>query len=307
MFKDELHGAFDGISPSPELLDRVSAMMSEEASKPRPAIRMTAAKYAGIAAALVIAAGASIAALRLGGGIGTAPMNSAASDSVSGGASAKSAETANADAEEERLLIIDEKNIISDDEANGGYDAGAGGAALFAAQEESVEQIAEDDTADEEAPAAMAAVAPDMEAADAESYDDTVIENAEEGDFSLFSVGTATVEGGGNAAAGADNDAMTDGYEPVLPMEANEAEETAGAAEASAKAMTFPDEYMIFKDGSALSPVWLAEHDTAEWAAAGVTKEDISGKYELLTAVPGLAEDIQAQLTEKLDSFLKTE
>ncbi len=301
MFKDDLHGAFDGISPSPELLDRVSAMMSEEASKPRPAIRMTAAKYAGIAAALVIAAGASIAALRLGGGIGTAPMNSAASDSVSGGADAAAA------AEEERLLIIDEKNIISDGEANGGYDAGAGGAALFAAQEESVEQIAEDDTADEAAPAAMAAVAPDMEAADAESYDDTVIEDAEEGDFSLFSVGTATVEGGADAAAGADNDAMTDGYEPVLPMEANETEETAGAAGASAKAMTFPDEYMIFKDGSALSPVWLAEHDTSEWAAAGVTKEDISGKYELLTAVPGLAEDIQAQLTEKLDSFLKTE
>ena len=50
MFKEQLHKSFDAISPSPELLDRISAMMSEEAAHPKPSIKMTAVKYGGIAA-----------------------------------------------------------------------------------------------------------------------------------------------------------------------------------------------------------------------------------------------------------------
>ena len=60
MFKEQLHTSFDAIRPSPELLDRISAMMNEEVSKKRPPIRMTAVKYGGIAAALAIAAGGTL-------------------------------------------------------------------------------------------------------------------------------------------------------------------------------------------------------------------------------------------------------
>jgi hypothetical protein len=57
MFKEQLQDSFNRISPSPELLDRISAMMSEEVSRPKPAIKMTAVKYGGIAAAIALAAG----------------------------------------------------------------------------------------------------------------------------------------------------------------------------------------------------------------------------------------------------------
>ncbi|MBR5090253.1 MAG: hypothetical protein IK093_12565 [Ruminiclostridium sp.] len=64
MYREQLHESFDRISPSPELLDRVSAMMREEAGRRKPPIRMQAVKYGGIAAALVIAAGATFAAVQ---------------------------------------------------------------------------------------------------------------------------------------------------------------------------------------------------------------------------------------------------
>lgn len=60
MFKEQLHTSFDSIKPSPELLDRISAMMSEEASKKKPPIRMNVVKYGGIAAALCVAAGGTL-------------------------------------------------------------------------------------------------------------------------------------------------------------------------------------------------------------------------------------------------------
>lgn len=65
MFKEQLHDSFDPISPSPELLARISAMMNEEVSRPKPGIRMNAVRYGGIAAALVIAAGSTFALTRL--------------------------------------------------------------------------------------------------------------------------------------------------------------------------------------------------------------------------------------------------
>ena len=61
MYREQLHETFDKISPSPELLDRISAMMSEEVNRKKPSIRMNAVRYAGIAAAVVIAAGGTLA------------------------------------------------------------------------------------------------------------------------------------------------------------------------------------------------------------------------------------------------------
>ena len=54
MFKEKLHNDIDKITPSAELLDRVSLMMKEEASKEKPKIYMTAAKYGSLAAAVCI-------------------------------------------------------------------------------------------------------------------------------------------------------------------------------------------------------------------------------------------------------------
>lgn len=54
MFKEKLHNDIDRITPSAELLDRVSLMMKEEASRKKPKIYITAAKYASIAAAVCL-------------------------------------------------------------------------------------------------------------------------------------------------------------------------------------------------------------------------------------------------------------
>lgn len=61
MFKEQLHSSFDEISPSPELLDRISAMMNEEVNRQKPPLRMKVTRYAGIAAAVAIAAGGTFA------------------------------------------------------------------------------------------------------------------------------------------------------------------------------------------------------------------------------------------------------
>ncbi len=72
MFREQLHTAFDNISPSPELLDRVSAMMSEEVNKKKAPLKLNVVKYGGIAAALVLAAGGTFLVLNnQNGGIKT--------------------------------------------------------------------------------------------------------------------------------------------------------------------------------------------------------------------------------------------
>lgn len=62
-FKEQLKGDLDRLSPAPELLDRISAMMREEAAKPRPAFYASALRYAGMAAAVCLLA---FGAARLG-------------------------------------------------------------------------------------------------------------------------------------------------------------------------------------------------------------------------------------------------
>lgn len=54
MFKEKLHNDIDRITPSAELLDRVSLMMKEEASRKKPKIYMTAVKYGSLAAAVCL-------------------------------------------------------------------------------------------------------------------------------------------------------------------------------------------------------------------------------------------------------------
>lgn len=54
MFREKLHNSLDSVSPSPELLDRVSEMMAEEARKPKPKIFISAVKYGGMAAAVCL-------------------------------------------------------------------------------------------------------------------------------------------------------------------------------------------------------------------------------------------------------------
>lgn len=88
MFKEELHTSFDRISPAPELLDRISAMMSEEAAKPKKPIYMNAVKYGGIAAAVVLAAGATIAVVQ-NAGSGSITTESAAANTTAAVAAAE--------------------------------------------------------------------------------------------------------------------------------------------------------------------------------------------------------------------------
>jgi len=90
MFKEELHTSFDRISPAPELLDRISAMMSEEAAKPKKPIYMNAVKYGGIAAAVVLAAGATVAVVQ-NAGSGSIATESAAANTTAAVAAAETA------------------------------------------------------------------------------------------------------------------------------------------------------------------------------------------------------------------------
>ena len=90
MFKEELHTSFDRISPAPELLDRISAMMSEEAAKPKKPIYLNAVKYGGIAAAVVLAAGATVAVVQ-NAGSGSITTESAAANTTAAFAAAETA------------------------------------------------------------------------------------------------------------------------------------------------------------------------------------------------------------------------
>lgn len=90
MFKEELHTSFDRISPAPELLDRISAMMSEEAAKPKKPIYLNAVKYGGIAAAVVLAAGATVAVVQ-NAGSGSITTESAAANTTAAVAAAETA------------------------------------------------------------------------------------------------------------------------------------------------------------------------------------------------------------------------
>ena len=77
--REELHSTYDNISPSPELLDKISAMMSEEVSKSakKPPLRLTVTRYAGIAAAVAVAAGGTLLVVNNNNAIDTSSANGA--------------------------------------------------------------------------------------------------------------------------------------------------------------------------------------------------------------------------------------
>lgn len=167
MFKDELNTAFGNIKPSPELLDRVSAMMSEEVSRKKPPLQLRAVKYAGIAAAVALAAGGTLLAVNSNNGIKTS-----GADSPTTADNAAVQDIADFRAETTEATVSPESGA----EANGGsygeaetaiYDAAGYGAddeaGMFvaAAAPETEEALAMDDSMDETAAADEARISPE--------------------------------------------------------------------------------------------------------------------------------------------------
>ncbi|MCR4781039.1 MAG: hypothetical protein K5876_08095 [Ruminiclostridium sp.] len=145
MFKEELNIAFESVRPSPELLDRVSAMMSEEAARKKPPLRMTAVKYAGIAAAVALAAGGTVMLFgSTDGGVKTAEAQLSAS---------KSFAPDNSVSEQEMIQDIAEAAPAAEEAAPAaGEAAPAADEAAFAAEE--VAPQAKEEAAEPEAPPA---------------------------------------------------------------------------------------------------------------------------------------------------------
>ena len=67
MFREKLHNDLDGISPDEELLSKISAMMAEEAKKPKQPIYMNVVKWGGMAAAICLIAVGAVAFTNRGG------------------------------------------------------------------------------------------------------------------------------------------------------------------------------------------------------------------------------------------------
>jgi len=66
MFREKLHKDLDGISPSDELLSKVSLMMAEEAKKPKQPLYLNIAKWGGMAAAICLIAVGTLTFLNKG-------------------------------------------------------------------------------------------------------------------------------------------------------------------------------------------------------------------------------------------------
>lgn len=88
MFREQLHKDIDRITPSPELLDKISLIMREQVQKPKPRIFMNAVRYGGMAAAICLVS-AAVIIFGIDGGITSSPVQSP----LSGGRSADSSQT----------------------------------------------------------------------------------------------------------------------------------------------------------------------------------------------------------------------
>lgn len=89
MFREQLHKDIDRITPSPELLDKISLMMREQVQKPKPRIFMNAVRYGGMAAAICLVS-AAVIIFGIDGGVKTSSVNQSP---LSGGRSADSGQT----------------------------------------------------------------------------------------------------------------------------------------------------------------------------------------------------------------------
>ncbi|MGN0657016.1 MAG: hypothetical protein ACI4KR_09495 [Ruminiclostridium sp.] len=90
MFREQLHKDIDRITPSPELLDKISLMMREQVQKPKPRIFMNAVRYGGMAAAICLVS-AAVIIFGIDGGIST---SSPSQSPLSGGRSAETPQAA---------------------------------------------------------------------------------------------------------------------------------------------------------------------------------------------------------------------
>ncbi|MGN0578294.1 MAG: hypothetical protein ACI4J4_06710 [Ruminiclostridium sp.] len=90
MFREQLHKDIDRITPSPELLDKISLMMKEQVQKPKPRIFMNAVRYGGMAAAICLVS-AAVIIFGIDGGINT---NTPSQSPLSGGRSADTTQAA---------------------------------------------------------------------------------------------------------------------------------------------------------------------------------------------------------------------
>lgn len=157
MFREQLHESFDNISPSPELLDRISAMMQEEVSRPKPPIRMQAVRYGGIAAAVLITAGAAIAAVQINSG-----KNSITSEAAPASFAAKKADDGiamNGIMPDNDMTMADAPAADAEAAAGAEFDEAAENEALSESYvfADAVEKAAADEEYDEAAPEMTAA------------------------------------------------------------------------------------------------------------------------------------------------------
>ena len=74
MFREQLHKDIDRITPSPELLDKISLMMREQVQKPKPHIFINAVRYGGMAAAICLVS-AAVIIFGIDGGVKTSSVN----------------------------------------------------------------------------------------------------------------------------------------------------------------------------------------------------------------------------------------
>lgn len=424
MFREQLHTAFDNISPSPELLDKVSAMMSEEAGKKKAPLRLNVVKYGGIAAALVLAAGGTILVLNDQNrdiktsnasdmAIREEATENAAAEGIRAADNAYSAQPTEAYytaseiiADEDAIptntspAVVQRENAAEETGSMGimpfgttaavaevPADNGLSGAGVEGAEYDRSE--IEKEAADEKPAGAQAAAVPTIDGVESDNavvYDNAVADGVSEAEmptdnaenpltglmatdpflqgysYSLYAIpdqlkdlvdGVRIVSDDGDVIygekwkeyiaavyPGADlvtgieddlniytfikyfnvpvEDARTALYNAADTGKGHFAGITLTREEADViltmdvkrLTETFATREAIVKGTKIYTPVWLLKHEFEEYEAAGITKDDILAKYDLLTTMADrysdavIGEEIQAELTAKLDGFV---
>ncbi len=230
MFKDELNIAFENVKPSTELLDRVSAMMSEEVSRKKPPLQMRFVKYVGIAAAVALAAG------------GTMLFFAGQNNGVKTSEGTASAAPAAFSSDPETDGLTSGKSFAADVQAQEAVAAEAADADDVAEDYAAAEEA----TAEEAEPEPAAAMAATTSAASVEEYvmpvsdadaDMSFAECVEgektfmDADNSIYTDGAADADAGGDEAADA-TPMMIAEAAPVAPADGEQENEAAGASAA---------------------------------------------------------------------------
>ena len=137
MFKDELNIAFENVRPAPELLDKISAMMSEEANRKKAPLQMRAVRYAGIAAAVALAAGGTMLVVNnANNGVKTSSANYVMADAAAPAAEPEIIKTSEASEAAEAAEAQAEENYAMDEAAKEDFEDELGASMFIAASEE---------------------------------------------------------------------------------------------------------------------------------------------------------------------------